>query len=87
MLYEVITLPDGRRVGVIQVQGNVFMKQSLACPFDAVEAALDSMPLGAVADAIVVDVHCEATSEKMAMGHHCDGRASLVVGSHSYNFV
>ncbi|MCA8901009.1 MAG: YmdB family metallophosphoesterase, partial [Hyphomonas sp.] len=40
------TLPDGRRVGVIQVQGNVFMRQSLTCPFDAADAALDSMPLG-----------------------------------------
>jgi 2',3'-cyclic-nucleotide 2'-phosphodiesterase len=78
------SLPDGRRVGVVQVQGNVFMRQTLACPFDAVDAALDSMPLGAVADAIIVDMHCEATSEKMAMGHHCDGRASLVVGSHTH---
>ena len=81
---HVFVLDDGRRVGVVQLQGNVFMKQTLSCPFDAVDAALDSMPLGAVADAIVVDMHCEATSEKMAMGHHCDGRASLVVGSHTH---
>ena len=81
---HLFSLPDGRRVGVIQAQGNVFMKQTMSCPFDAVDAALDSMPLGAVADAIVVDMHCEATSEKMAMGHHCDGRASLVVGSHTH---
>lgn len=77
-------LPDGRRVGVIQLQGNVFMKQVLANPFAAADAALDSMPLGTVADAVIVDMHCEATSEKMAMGHHCDGRASLVVGSHTH---
>jgi len=38
--------------------------------------------LGEGADAIVVDIHAEATSEKMAMGHFCDGRASLVVGTH-----
>jgi 2',3'-cyclic-nucleotide 2'-phosphodiesterase len=81
---ELFTLPDGRRVGVIQLQGNVFMRQSLACPFAAADVALDQMPLGAVADAIIVDMHCEATSEKMAMGHHCDGRASLVVGSHTH---
>ncbi len=81
---ELFTLPDGRRVGVIQLQGNVFMRQSLACPFEAADLALDQMPLGAVADAIIVDMHCEATSEKMAMGHHCDGRASLVVGSHTH---
>ncbi|MGE6697042.1 TIGR00282 family metallophosphoesterase [Hyphomonas sp. NPDC076900] len=81
---ELYMLPDGRRVGVVQLQGNVFMRQALACPFAAADAALDQMPLGAVADAVIVDMHCEATSEKMAMGHHCDGRASLVVGSHTH---
>lgn len=78
------TLPDGRRVGVVQVQGNVFMRQNMDCPFASVDAALDSMPMAVVSDAIIVDMHCEATSEKMAMGHHCDGRASLVVGSHTH---
>ena len=78
------TLPDGRRIGVVQLQGNVFMRQTLANPFAAADAALDSMPLGSIADAVIVDMHCEATSEKMAMGHHCDGRASLVVGSHTH---
>ena len=81
---NLFSLPDGRRVGVVQIQGNVFMKQTLTNPFAAVDEALDSMPLGAVADAVIVDMHCEATSEKMAMGHHCDGRASLVVGSHTH---
>ncbi|HAY05259.1 MAG TPA: metallophosphoesterase, partial [Hyphomonas sp.] len=66
---ELYTLPDGRRVGVVQLQGNVFMRQALACPFEAADRALDQMPLGTVADAIIVDMHCEATSEKMAMGH------------------
>lgn len=78
------TLPDGRRVGVIQLQGIVFMKQLLDNPFQAAEKALEAMPLGVVADAVIVDMHCEATSEKMAMGHYCDGRASLVVGSHTH---
>lgn len=81
---QLYTLPDGRRVGVIQLQGNVFMRQALACPFAEADRALDQMPLGSVADAIIIDMHCEATSEKMAMGHHCDGRASLVVGSHTH---
>ena len=40
--------------------------------------------LGSNVDAIVVDMHAEATSEKMAMGHFCDGRASLVVGTHTH---
>ncbi len=81
---HLFVLPDGRRVGVVQVQGTVFMKQLLDNPFSAVDGALDGMPLGSVADAVIVDMHCEATSEKMAMGHHCDGRASLVVGSHTH---
>jgi calcineurin-like phosphoesterase len=53
-------------------------------PFAAVEAELAACPLGEAADAIVVDMHAEATSEKMAMGHFCDGRASLVVGTHTH---
>jgi len=81
---NLFTLQDGRRVGVVQIQGTVFMRQSLENPFRAVDRALDGFPLGAVADAVIVDMHCEATSEKMAMGHYCDGRASLVVGSHTH---
>lgn len=81
---HLFVLPDGRRVGVVQAQGTVFMKQLLDNPFAAVDTALDGMPLSTVADAVIVDMHCEATSEKMAMGHHCDGRASLVVGSHTH---
>src|SRR5437764_1210681 len=53
-------------------------------PFAAVEAELAACPLGEAADGIVVDMHAEATSEKMAMGHFCDGRASMVVGTHSH---
>jgi calcineurin-like phosphoesterase len=45
---------------------------------------LEQSPLGMVCDAVIVDIHGEATSEKMAMGHFCDGRASLVVGTHSH---
>ncbi|HUO02196.1 MAG TPA: TIGR00282 family metallophosphoesterase [Rhizomicrobium sp.] len=68
---------------VINVMGRVFM-DALDDPFAAVEAELSSCALGEIADAIVVDMHAEATSEKMAMGHFCDGRASLVVGSHQH---
>ncbi len=76
-------LPDGRRVGVISVLGRIFM-DALDDPFQAVERELSAMPLGMAADAIIVDVHGEATSEKMAMGHFCDGRASLIVGTHTH---
>jgi hypothetical protein len=68
---------------VINAMGRVFM-DALDDPFAAVEHELSACALGEGADAIVVDIHAEATSEKMAMGHFCDGRASLVVGSHSH---
>lgn len=81
---SLFTTSDGRRVGVVQIQGNAFMRQTLENPFLSVDAALAELALGQVSDALVVDIHCEATSEKMAMGHYCDGRASLVVGSHTH---
>src|ERR1700760_3156168 len=73
----------GRQILVINLLGRVHM-DSLDDPFAAVDKELEACPLGAVADAIVVDMHAEATSEKMAMGHFCDGRASLVVGTHTH---
>ena len=75
---------SGARILVINPMGRVFM-DTLDDPFAAVGAELDACPLGEGADAIVVDIHAEATSEKMAMGHFCDGRASLVVGTHSHS--
>lgn len=80
---NLFTLADGRRIAVISVLGRLYM-DSLDDPFQAVERELNNSPLGMVADAILVDVHAEATSEKMAMGHFCDGRASLVVGTHTH---
>ncbi|HEX4532995.1 MAG TPA: YmdB family metallophosphoesterase, partial [Rhizomicrobium sp.] len=71
------------RVLVVAPLGRVFMEPQ-DDPFAAVENELIACPLGEGADAIVVDMHCEATSEKMAMGHFCDGRASLVVGTHTH---
>jgi metallophosphoesterase (TIGR00282 family) len=74
---------NGERILVVNVMGRVFM-DALDDPFAAVDAQLNACPLGEIADAIVVDVHAEATSEKMGMGHFCDGRASLVVGTHQH---
>jgi 2',3'-cyclic-nucleotide 2'-phosphodiesterase len=73
----------GKSVLVVNLLGRVFM-DALDDPFAAVDRELEACPLGAAADAIIVDIHAEATSEKMAMGHFCDGRASLVVGTHSH---
>ncbi len=78
-----VELGGGRRILVINAMGRVFMP-ALDCPFRAVDAVLNRHPLGRAADAIIVDIHAEATSEKMAMGQFCAGRASLVVGTHSH---
>lgn len=74
----------GRKVLVAQVLGQVFMKRAYDDPFSAMDEVLRRHPLGGQAQAILVDMHCEATSEKMGMGHFCDGRASLVVGTHTH---
>jgi 2',3'-cyclic-nucleotide 2'-phosphodiesterase len=74
---------NGGRILVINVMGRVYM-DPLDDPFAAVDAELNACPLREGADAIVVDMHAEATSEKMAMGHFCDGRASLVIGTHTH---
>jgi hypothetical protein len=76
-------LPDGRRVLVVNVMGRLFM-DPLDDPFQALEAELAKVRLGATVAAIVVDVHAEASSEKQAIGHLLDGRVSLVVGSHTH---
>ncbi len=74
---------SGHRVMVVNLLGRVHM-DALDDPFAAIDRELDACPIGVAADAIIVDMHCEATSEKMAMGHFCDGRASLVVGTHTH---
>jgi 2',3'-cyclic-nucleotide 2'-phosphodiesterase len=73
----------GGRVMVLQVMGRLFM-DPLDDPFAAAERALRNHRLGHSVDCIVADIHAEATSEKMAMGHTLDGRVSLVVGTHSH---
>ena len=75
---------SGRKVMVAQVLGQIFMKRPFDDPFSAIDAALKPAPLGGAATAVIVDIHAEATSEKMALGHWCDGRASLVVGTHTH---
>ena len=63
--------------------GRLFM-DPLDDPFAAADRELEACPLGQVADAVVVDIHAEATSEKQALAHHLDGRATLVVGTHTH---
>jgi len=75
----------GRKVLVAQVLGQVFMKRAFDDPFSAIDSVLRAHPLGGMVNArSLIDIHCEATSEKMGMGHYCDGRASVVVGTHTH---
>jgi metallophosphoesterase (TIGR00282 family) len=73
---------DGRRVLVVNAMARLFM-DAIDDPFAALDRLLNAHPLDTL-DAVLVDFHGEATSEKMSMGHFCDGRASVVVGTHSH---
>ncbi len=73
----------GRRVAVVNLMGRVFM-DPLDDPFQQIETLLNQHRLGGTCDVLVLDFHAEASSEKMAMSHVVDGRASLCVGSHTH---
>jgi metallophosphoesterase (TIGR00282 family) len=78
-----IEAKNGARALVVNAMGRVFM-DPLDDPFAAIDRELVACPLQSGADAIIIDFHGEATSEKQAMGIFCDGRASLVVGTHTH---
>jgi 2',3'-cyclic-nucleotide 2'-phosphodiesterase len=73
---------DARGALVVNLMGRLFM-EPLDDPFARLDALLADHPLGVVA-AILVDFHAEASSEKMALAHFCDGRVSAVLGSHCH---
>lgn len=77
----VITLPDGRKLGLLNLIGRVYM-EPFDCPFRAADMLLPE--LLKETRTILVDMHAEATSEKIAMGWHLDGRCSAVVGTHTH---
>jgi metallophosphoesterase (TIGR00282 family) len=81
----IAVLADGRRALVVQAMGRLFM-DALDDPFRGVQAAIASHRMGAggTVQAIIVDFHAEASSEKLAMGHSFDGKVSLVVGTHTH---
>tara|TARA_X000000368_G_scaffold402927_2_gene377346 strand:+ start:2073 stop:2918 length:846 start_codon:yes stop_codon:yes gene_type:complete len=81
--FGVYKLDDDRQVLVINAMARLFMELNDS-PFDAIEKLLDRYRLGDNVQAVILDFHGEATSEKMAMGHYLDGRASLVVGTHTH---
>ena len=79
----VCTTPQGKKLLVFNVMGRLFM-DPLDDPFACVDRELAKHSLGGSVQAIVLDFHAEATSEKMAMGHHVDGRVSLCAGTHTH---
>jgi metallophosphoesterase (TIGR00282 family) len=78
----VIATPDGRRLGVVNLEGRVFMR-ALDDPFRAAVEEIEALRAEGVS-AILVDMHCEATSEKNAMGWFLDGKVSAVLGTHTH---
>jgi len=78
----VFTCKTGHTVAVINLQGRVFMRENLACPFKTAESILTF--LRDKTDIIVVDFHAETTSEKAGLGYFLDGRVSAVVGTHTH---
>jgi len=80
-LYEA---KNGARIMVMNIMGRVFMHPDLDCPFACVEKQLEGIELGHTADAIFIDFHAEATSEKQCFAHFVDGRVSAVVGTHTH---
>jgi metallophosphoesterase (TIGR00282 family) len=73
----------GARLLIVNLLGRIFM-EALDDPFAALDRELAAFPLGQACDAVLIDVHAEATSEKSALAYFADGRASLVVGTHTH---
>jgi metallophosphoesterase (TIGR00282 family) len=78
-----VTLPDGRKALVLQAMGRLFM-DAMDCPFRGTSDVLARYRLGGTVQAIVADIHAEASSEKMAYAHSFDSQVSFVVGTHTH---
>ncbi len=73
---------NGHLIAVVNVQGRVFMKEHVDCPFKAMDTILSF--LKHKTNTIIVDFHAEATAEKICLGYYLDGRVSCVVGTHTH---
>lgn len=82
--HTIFTTASGKKIGVVNIQGRVFMRHNIDCPFVKMKELLAELVIGETVDALVVDIHAEATSEKCVMGHFLDGKATLVVGTHTH---
>jgi metallophosphoesterase (TIGR00282 family) len=81
--FALVPTRRGAKVLVVQVMGRVFSPISLECPFRTLDAVLEGREAHE-ADVVVVDVHGDATSEKIALAHYLDGRVDVVVGTHTH---
>lgn len=81
--FTIFELPDGRRILIIQMLGRLFM-EAVDCPVQTIENILKNYTLGKNIQAIFVDIHAEATSEKLSFGYYLDGRVSAVAGTHTH---
>ncbi len=81
--FSIITHENGCRIAVVQLIGQIYMKNVL-CPFLTIDKWLENNQKGRDYDILIIDFHAEATAEKVGMGHYVDGRASLVVGTHTH---
>lgn len=81
--FTIYELDDGRRILAAQVLGRLFM-EAVDCPVQALEQILKPYTLGKNIDAIFVDIHAEATSEKLSLGYFLDGCVSCVAGTHTH---
>lgn len=79
---RIILENNGFRLGLVNLLGRVYMDNHVDCPFQAADREIQNLK-GQV-DAIMIDFHAEATSEKIALGHYLDGRAQCVVGTHTH---
>lgn len=80
---QMFLTPSGKRILVVQIHGSAFM-EALDDPIQGVQRAIEDAPLKEVADAIIVEMHAEATAEKMVMAHFLDGRVTAVIGAHTH---
>ena len=78
----VVETAAGEKLAVVQVMGRIYMPMQMDCPFQT--AKREVARLKAETRAIIVDIHAEASSEKMAMGHYLDGEVTAVVGTHTH---
>jgi len=80
--WTIVTASNGVKVGVINLLGRTFMRYNVLCPFRALDTIVAQIK--EQTPVIIVDMHAETTSEKVALGHYSDGKVSLVFGTHTH---